>query len=110
MVMLPRAISPAYFDGVVAACRHAGFSPIAAQEVNSAMAQLALVASGLGVALVSSGMATFAPSGVSFRPLAIPVQAVGVSVAWNSERTTPICGVLVEIARRIADGTHIPPV
>lgn len=107
MVMLPRAISPAYFDGVVAACRHAGFSPIAAQEVNSAMAQLSLVASGLGVALVSSGMASFAPSGVSFRPLANPVEAVGVAVAWNSERATPVSAILVDIARRIADGTHV---
>jgi DNA-binding transcriptional LysR family regulator len=102
MVMLPRAISPAYFDGVVAACRQAGFCPIAAREVNSAMAQLALVASGLGVALVSSGMAALAPAGVSFRPLAVPVEAVGVSVAWNSERDSPISRAVVEVARDIA--------
>lgn len=102
LVMLPRSISPAYFDGVVAACRQAGFSPVAAREVNSAMAQLALVASGLGVALVSSGIAALAPAGVSFRPLAVPVEAVGVSVAWNSERDSPVSRAVVDVAREIA--------
>jgi DNA-binding transcriptional LysR family regulator len=108
MVMLPRAISPAYFDGVVAACRHAGFAPVPAREVNSAMAQLALVASGLGVALVSSGMASFGPPGVTFRPLMVPVEAVGVAVAWNSERDSPICREMVALAREIATKGEIP--
>jgi len=104
LVMLPRAISPAYFDGMVAACREAGFVAIPAREVNSAMAQLALVASGLGVALVSSGMAALAPPAVTFRPLKQHVEAVGVSVAWNSEQDNPITRELVEIARSIANG------
>jgi DNA-binding transcriptional LysR family regulator len=86
MVVLPRSISPAYFDGLVAACRQAGFEPNAAREVTSAMAQLALVAAGLGVALVSTGMARLAPPGVVFRSLVRPVAAVGVGVAWNAER------------------------
>jgi len=105
MVMLPRAISPAYFDGVVTACGDAGFAPVPAREVNSAMAQLALVASGLGVALVSSGMAALAPPGVTFRPLNVPVEAVGVAVAWNSERDSPICRAVVALAREIAQPT-----
>lgn len=102
MVMLPRAISPAYFDGVVAACRQAGFAAMPAREVNSAMAQLALVASGLGVALVSSGMAALGPQGVAFCRLAVPVEAVGVAVAWNSERDSPICRAVVALSRELA--------
>jgi DNA-binding transcriptional LysR family regulator len=90
MVVLPRSISPAYFDGLAAACRQAGFEPNAAREVNSAMAQLALVASGLGVALVSTGMARLAPPGVAFRNLKVPVAAVGVGVAWNVERDSEV--------------------
>jgi len=98
MVVLPRAISPAYFDGTTAACRAAGFSPLAAREVSSVMAQLALVASGLGVALVSSGMACLALRGVAFRPLAVPVASVGVALAWNAERETEITRAIVAIA------------
>ncbi len=106
MVMLPRAISPAYFDGVVGACRNAGFSPVASREVNSAMAQIALVASGLGVALVSSGMAALGPPGVVFRPLVVPVGAIGVAVAWNTERDSPICREVVTIARELGLATE----
>lgn len=99
MIVLPRSISPAYFDGMTAACRAAGFTPVAALEVNSAMAQLALVASGLGCALVSEGMARLAPPGVAFRPLAAPVAAVGVAVAWNAERENDAVRAMVGIAR-----------
>ena len=101
MIVLPRLISPAYFDGLVAACRAAGFAPMAALEVNSATAQLALVASGLGVALVSAGMANLAPPGVAFRPLARPIPAVGIAVGWNSERENEAIRALLEIARAV---------
>ena len=77
LVLLPRSISPAYFDRQVTACRAAGFEPVAMREVGSAMAQLAFVAAGLGVALVSSGMAVLRPPGVAFRALAGPVASVG---------------------------------
>jgi len=86
MLMLPRAISPAYADAMVAACREAGFAPQVVREVGSAMAQLGFVAAGLGVALVSSGMARVKPPGVAFRTLAGPIRAVGVALAWNAER------------------------
>jgi DNA-binding transcriptional LysR family regulator len=64
---------------------------------------LALVASGLGVALVSAGMSILAPPHVAFRPLVQTVEAVGVAVAWNSERDNDLCREIVAIARRIAD-------
>jgi len=86
MLVLPRAISPAYSDAMTAACRAAGFAPVAVREVGSAMAQLGFVAAGLGVALVSEGMARLNPPGVAFRRLAGPVRGVGVALAWNAER------------------------
>ena len=72
------------------------------------MAQLGLVASGLGVALVSSGMAALGPPGVSFRPLKRPVEAVGVAVAWNSQRDNPIGAALIAIARSLAEASTAP--
>jgi DNA-binding transcriptional LysR family regulator len=86
MLVLPRGISPAYSDAMVAACRDAGFAPRVTREVGSAMAQLGFVAAGLGVALVSAGMARLRPPGVAFRELAGPIHAVGVALAWNAER------------------------
>jgi DNA-binding transcriptional LysR family regulator len=59
---------------------------VAVREVGSAMAQLGFVAAGLGVALVSEGMARLNPPGVAFRLLAGPVRGVGVALAWHAER------------------------
>ncbi len=101
LVSLPRSISPAYFDRQVAACRAAGFEPRSVREVGSAMAQLAIVAAGLGVALVSSAMARLSPPGVAFRPLADPVAAVGVALVWNAERETEAALLARETAARV---------
>ncbi|GGC33902.1 LysR family transcriptional regulator [Siccirubricoccus deserti] len=101
LVLLPRSISPAYFDRQVSACRAAGFEPVAMREVGSAMAQLAFVAAGLGVALVSSGMARLRPPGVAFRALAEPVGSVGVALVWNAERETDGARAAVVLARRV---------
>jgi DNA-binding transcriptional LysR family regulator len=102
MLALPRAISPAYADAMTAACHEAGFMPRTVREVGSAMAQLGFVAAGLGVALVSSGMARLRPPGVAFRMLAGPIRAVGVALAWHVERE----GEVVERARALAAGAH----
>ncbi len=101
LVSLPRSISPAYFDRQVAACRAAGFEPRSVREVGSAMAQLAIVAAGLGVALVSSAMARLSPPGVGFRPLRAAVESVGVALVWNAERETEAARLARATAARV---------
>jgi DNA-binding transcriptional LysR family regulator len=103
MLVLPRAISPAYSDAMTAACRAAGFAPRAVREVGSAMAQLGFVAAGLGVALVSAGMARLRPPGVAFRALAGPIRAVGVALAWNAERESEGTRLALAIAEELFD-------
>ena len=98
MLMLPRAISPAYSDAMTAACHAAGFTPRVVREVGSAMAQLGFVAAGLGVALVSEGMARLNPPGVAFRILAGPIRGVGVALAWNAERENEATSLALQIA------------
>jgi DNA-binding transcriptional LysR family regulator len=98
MLMLPRAISPAYSDAMTAACHAAGFTPRVVREVGSAMAQLGFVAAGLGVALVSEGMARLNPPGVAFRILAGPIRGVGVALAWNAERENEATKLALTIA------------
>ncbi len=98
LLVLPRAISPAYSDAMVAACHAAGFAPRVTREVGSAMAQLGFVAAGLGIALVSAGLARLRPPGVAFRELAGPIAAVGVALAWNEERESEA----VRLARSLA--------
>ncbi|MBI0538079.1 LysR family transcriptional regulator [Roseomonas sp. KE2513] len=109
MLMLPRSISPAYADAMVAACHGAGFAPRTVREVGSAMAQLGFVSAGLGVALVSSGMARLRPPGVAFRALAGPIRAVGVALAWNAEREGEVTSLALSLVEELfpaAPGIH----
>jgi DNA-binding transcriptional LysR family regulator len=106
MLVLPRGISPAYSDAMVAACHAAGFAPRVTREVGSAMAQLGFVAAGLGVALVSAGLARLRPPGVAFRALEGPIHAVGVALAWNEERESEA----VRMALGLAEGLFAPAV
>jgi DNA-binding transcriptional LysR family regulator len=104
MLVLPRGISPAYSDAMVAACRAAGFAPRVVREVGSAMAQLGFVAAGLGVAMVSAGMARLRPPGVAFRDLEGPIHAVGVALAWNAERETEATRLALDLAGALFAG------
>jgi DNA-binding transcriptional LysR family regulator len=101
LLILPRGISPAYSDAMVAACRAAGFTPRVVREVGSAMAQLGFVAAGLGVALVSAGMARLRPPGVAFRELEGPIHAVGVALAWNAERESEVTRLALDFAEML---------
>jgi DNA-binding transcriptional LysR family regulator len=101
LMALPRSINPSYFDRLIAACRSAGFEPHTVREVASAMGQLAFVSAGLGVALVSAGMARVRPPGVAFRELADPVESVPVALVWNGERETDAARAAVAVARRL---------
>jgi DNA-binding transcriptional LysR family regulator len=77
------------------------------REVGSAMAQLAFVAAGLGVALVSSGMAVLRPPGVAFREVAGPVASVGVALVWNGEWETEAARAAIAVARRAFPGMPV---
>jgi DNA-binding transcriptional LysR family regulator len=75
----PRDIASGYQDEVVAACRRAGFSPDADHQANSIATQLALVAYGIGVAIVSSLVADRRRD-VATRPLREPAPLLALSL------------------------------
>jgi len=71
LVVLPRAANPAFHDGVVAACRNAGFTP-SILETTEPQIEHALfsVASGAGIALLPASAAErYTTPGVRFLPL-----------------------------------------
>jgi DNA-binding transcriptional LysR family regulator len=78
-VWIPRDIAPGYHDEVVAACRHAGFSPDARHQANSIATQLAMVSCGIGVAIAPSLVAE-GRRDVATRKLREPAKMVALSV------------------------------
>ena len=69
-VAFSRYQDPAYFDRTVALCMEAGFSPHMRHEAGQFISVLALVGSGLGVAIVPASLAVLAHPQVVFRQLA----------------------------------------
>jgi len=55
-VLWPRHESPDGFDRVIAGCRYAGFEPRVAAETSGAQMVAALVAAGVGVSILASGL------------------------------------------------------
>lgn len=68
-VAFSRYQDPAYFDRTVALCMEAGFSPDMRHEAGQFVSVLALVGSGLGVAIVPASLAVLAHPQVVFRQL-----------------------------------------
>jgi DNA-binding transcriptional LysR family regulator len=79
------------------ACQKAGFMPIVAQEAAQLSAVLALVRSGLGVALVPSRAARSVPQGVRLVRLAQQVPVL-TGVALPRERASPLARNFAAIA------------
>ena len=68
-IMFRRDRNPGLYDEIIAVCRNAGFSLKMLHEVDSVTGGLALVAAGVGVALVPTAAADMPHEGVVFRHL-----------------------------------------
>lgn len=86
-ILYPRADNPGIHDAIIELCMRAGFSPIIAHETGNMQAITALVAGGLGVALV------IAPPGLRMAPDVVvrPLDGADIPIwrtalAWRRER------------------------
>lgn len=86
-VMYTRNFAAGLHSAAMLACQHAGFVPRVAQEATQVQTVLAMVESGLGVALVPSIMQRFVSQKMVWRRLAgLPqVASVGLALAYRPE-------------------------
>ena len=96
-------MTPALFDGIVALCSAAGFSPNIVNTSSTWSGVLTLVESGEGIALVPSGVRYLRPPGVVISPLVPQKLYMGLSVAWNPENEGPILAGLSAPGRENKD-------
>jgi DNA-binding transcriptional LysR family regulator len=101
LVQLARAINPAFYDGVLGACRAAGIAPALMEIPEPALDQLLMaVACGSGVAVLPASVeARFAAPGVRFIPLAPPVPSYELAIVARPEPSTTTAAFL-RLARR----------
>jgi DNA-binding transcriptional LysR family regulator len=97
-VMIPRAVSPSFFDGIIAACHAHGFSPRLLHEARSSVSQIAMVGCNQGIALVPEGLRSWSSDNVKIKPLHEVVNIVTIALAWNASNTDTAVKRFVEVA------------
>lgn len=89
LVMYAASTGSVVLDAVTRACRGAGFEPEPTHQVGETSTMLALVAAGLGVALVPEAAGALTLPGVVFRPTDSPV-TVQLALAWRRDDDSPV--------------------
>ncbi|ETA04913.1 LysR family transcriptional regulator [Gordonia alkanivorans CGMCC 6845] len=92
-------------DAVVKACRAAGFVPRRAYQASGTPVLLALVAAGLGVAVLPASVRALPLDGLVVRDLA-DADTVEVALAWKTGVENPVVGAVADvIASAFATGS-----
>ena len=95
--MVARRIGPVIFDRIVGCCLAAGFQPRIAQEANTSISVLGMVAAGMGVGFIISPLARFSHPGIAIVDLAEPELDLGVALAWAADTDNPLVQALAAV-------------
>lgn len=107
-VMFARDVAPANHDNVVALFHRAGIHPHTRHATRQWLTVVALVAMGMGVALVPATMAQAAVQGVRFVPIAhLEHPTVGV-LAWHAAARNPALQTFLDVAAVAPGPSHSP--
>lgn len=93
-----------YHDALHDLLRSAEVTPSREAVVRERFTQLALVAAGLGVAVVPSGTATLRPGDITYRPLHDNTPALTTIAAWRTGDDNPVLDRTLEHVKRAARG------
>jgi DNA-binding transcriptional LysR family regulator len=89
LVMMTRDVEPQLYDRAIALCAQAGFSPSIVHEADSVQTSLSMVASGLGLAVVTSSAQLTSRAGVCYLALTDPTPSVTLSLAYRGDQVSP---------------------
>jgi DNA-binding transcriptional LysR family regulator len=101
-VLFSRAVSPDYYESIIATCLASGFLPRVRHEVRYWLTVVSLVAQGRGVALVPRSLAKSAIGGAAFVPIrgAEPVSKTWcVWTAAGEDGGSPALTTLIDLVR-----------
>jgi DNA-binding transcriptional LysR family regulator len=100
LIFNQRIAQPALHSSLMGSFHKAGFMPNIVQEVNTEQSTVALVATGLGSALVPASSATDHRSGVTFRPLDGELPQWEITALWKPKSE---CALLLKFLDMIKE-------
>jgi DNA-binding transcriptional LysR family regulator len=101
-VTQPRELAATLYDRLVKLATRAGFQPTITQHAQQINGLLALVAAGLGLALVPASMRTVRLAGVSYVPLKDPDANLLLAVACRADDHAPALQQFLSLATEAA--------
>ena len=101
-VLFPRSSDPRLYDGLIAECRAAGFSPRVLQEATAWHTLAGLAAAGIGAAFVPGSLANVTRPGVVYRPVRDLSTRLEISAAWKKGEKSPVRERFVTALRAMA--------
>jgi DNA-binding transcriptional LysR family regulator len=104
-IWISRALTPEYHDQVAACCRAAGFTPRAQHLAQSINSQLAMVASGLGVALVPESAVGSHLSADSVKTIRVQTtMTIDLAAVWRPSGNRLVADFLEAVVNRRGRG------
>lgn len=100
-IAFPRETAPHFYDAMVQFCRDAGFVPQIHHDADHPLTVLALVATGIGVALVPASLRRVPRPGVMFRSLRGVRPTLETAVAWRTDNHSATVETFVRIVREL---------
>lgn len=95
-VIQPRELAATLYDRLVQLAAKAGFHPVVRQQAQQINGLVALVAAGIGLALVPASMQVVKLAGVSYVPLADQDAYLLLAVASRAENPPPVVSQFLE--------------
>jgi len=111
LILFPRRSHPALYDKVIACCSAAGCTPRISQETTTKYTAIALVAAGMGLALVPASARNQRRPGVAYRTISGDLPMVELSLVWKEGTGSPSLKKLTDIIlgmRSVEDLASVP--
>lgn len=102
-IMFARHLYPRFFDAIVGACREVGFTLNVVHEVDNLQTGCALVAAGLGVCFVPSGLPDEPAGPVQFRPVKprLPRVDAHLVLVYQRRASSELVHLFVNVVREV---------
>lgn len=106
-VSQPRELAATLYDRLVQLAGKAGFHPLIRQQAQQINGLLALVAAGIGLALVPASMRVVQLGGVSYVSLEDPDAYLLLAVASRRDNPSPVLTRFIEIVKGVEDAHEL---
>jgi DNA-binding transcriptional LysR family regulator len=108
-ILYPRSLAPVLYNEFLQCCTQAGFTPKIVQEGEMTDTRLGLVAAGMGITFIISGLQNLRLKGVVYKPLEDIFPRLKLALAWRKDESSVLVDEFLKITKAIAHPSQVQP-